>query len=118
MNTKRFLYLQSFTSSSVRVFTFKFYKGLSLHGFLKQFYPKTFSSDIQEREEQKKKSNRPYMKHAESPAKTNITKKPLRSLDWPQHGGTLVNVLELPTKKKARSINTPKNAAVNSITFL
>ena len=56
MNTKRFLYLQSFTSSSVRVFTFKFYKGLSLHGFLKQFYPKTFSSDIQEREEQKKKS--------------------------------------------------------------
>jgi hypothetical protein len=71
-------------------------------------------------EEQKKKSNRPYMKHAESPAKTNITKKPLRSLDWPQHGGTLVNVLELPapTKKKARSINTPKNVAVNSITFL
>ena len=56
MNTKRFLYLQSFTSSSVRAFTFKFYKGLSLHGFLKQFYPKTFSSDIQEREEQKKKS--------------------------------------------------------------
>jgi hypothetical protein len=70
MNTKRFLYLQSFTSSSVRVFTFKFYKGLSLHGFLKQFYPKTFSSDIQEREEQKKKSPKNNKKQQNKQQKT------------------------------------------------